>query len=220
LIATPIAFIVFDLDGTLVDSKRDLAEAANAVLVECGATPLPEEAIARMVGDGAATLVARAFAAAAVDQPSDALARFLERYGQRLTVHTRPYDGVPSALATLRERYPLAVLTNKPLRATQLVLRGLNLDGYFAEQFVVGGDGPYARKPDPAGLLALTRLARVDPRTVVLVGDSVIDWKTARAAGTQVCVARYGFGFDGFPVDELAVGHAVVDRPEQLTTLL
>jgi len=60
----------------------------------------------------------------------------------------------------------------------------------------------------------------VDPRTVVLVGDSVIDWKTARAAGTQVCVARYGFGFDGFQVDELAVGHAVVDRPEQLTTLL
>ena len=218
--ATPAALIVFDLDGTLVDSKRDLADAANAVLVECGATPLPEETIARMVGDGAAALVARAFARAGVAQPSDALARFLGRYGQRLTVHTHPYDGVPSALATLRERCPLAVLTNKPLEATRLVLRGLDLARYFDEGFVIGGDGPHARKPDPAGLLALIHLAGVKPRATVLVGDSVIDWKTARAAGTQLCVARYGFGFDGFPLDELAPGDTVVDSPEEFTTVL
>lgn len=218
--ATPIALIVFDLDGTLVDSKRDLADAANAVLVECGATPLREEIIARMVGDGAATLVARAFAAAGVDQPRDALARFLEGYGQRLTAHTRPYDGVPSALATLRARCPLAVLTNKPLEATRLVLHGLDLARYFDDQLVIGGDGPHARKPDPAGLLALTRLVGVEPRATVLVGDSVVDRKTARAAGTQLCVARYGFGFDGLSLDELAPGDAVVDNPVELTTLL
>jgi beta-phosphoglucomutase-like phosphatase (HAD superfamily) len=104
--------------------------------------------------------------------------------------------------------------------ATRLVLHGLDLARYFDDQLVIGGDGPHARKPDPAGLLALTRLVGVEPRAAVLVGDSVIDWKTARAAGTQLCVARYGFGFDGFPLDELAPGDAVVDSPVELTTLL
>ena len=220
MMATPVALVVFDLDGTLVDSKRDLADAANTVLIECGAAPLQEETIAGMVGDGAAALVARAFAKAGIAQPPDALARFLERYGRRLTVHTRPYLGIPAALATLKERSRLALLTNKPLEATRLVLCGLDLAQYFDERFVIGGDGPHGRKPDPAGLLALMRLAGAAPSATVLVGDSVIDWKTARAAGTQLCVARYGFGFDGFSLDELAPGDAVVDSPAELMTTL
>src|SRR5438874_8494910 len=110
--------IVFDLDGTLVDSRRDLANSMNTLLAECGAAPLPEETIGRMVGDGAAVLVARGFAAARVPAPPDALARFLAIYDDHLLDHTRPYDGIADALTALGRRADLAVLTNKPLAAT------------------------------------------------------------------------------------------------------
>ena len=123
----PFDLIIFDLDGTLVDSRRDIANAANATLVEAGAAPLPEEVIGRMVGDGAPVLIARAFAAAGRDQPPDALARFLAIYDAHLLEHTHPYDGIPDVLASLEERTPLAVLTNKPLRATRAILDGLAL---------------------------------------------------------------------------------------------
>src|SRR3954467_12243156 len=104
--------IVFDLDGTLIDSRRDLANAANAVLGECGGAPLPEDQIGRMVGDGAATLVARVFAASAIAMPSDALARFLAVYERHLLDHTRPYDGILDVLPQLSRRATLALLTN------------------------------------------------------------------------------------------------------------
>src|SRR5712691_844767 len=118
---------VFDLDGTLVDSRRDIAESANALLETCGARPLPEETIGRMVGDGAATLVARAFAAAGIERPTDALNRFLAIYDTRLLKHTRPYPQMPEVLEALGARAPLAVLTNKPLAATHTILCGLGL---------------------------------------------------------------------------------------------
>src|SRR5436190_14171779 len=93
--------IVFDLDGTLIDSRRDIADAANALLESCGAPALPEERIGRMVGDGAATLVARAFDASGVERPPDALERFLQIYQRRLLVHTRPYPGMIDVLEAL-----------------------------------------------------------------------------------------------------------------------
>src|SRR5215831_14884368 len=110
---------VFDMDGTLVDSRRDLANATNALLVECGAAPLPDDRIGRMVGDGAATLVARAFEAAGVERPADALSRFLTIYSAHLLDHTRPYPGIVETLGALRARASLAVLTNKPLASTR-----------------------------------------------------------------------------------------------------
>src|SRR5580765_4546023 len=106
---------VFDLDGTLIDSRRDLAESVNAVLVACGARPLDPLAVGRMVGDGASTLVARAFAAAGVAAPPDALDRFLAIYDTRLLIHTQPYEGIPGVLGELGTRGSLALLTNKPL---------------------------------------------------------------------------------------------------------
>src|SRR4051794_26080104 len=108
-----IRLVVFDLDGTLVDSRRDLAESANAVLQDYGCRPHSEHAIGRMVGDGAATLVGRAFAAAGCAQPEDALARFLSIYNSRLLQWTKPYEGVVDLLEYLRPRATLAVLTNK-----------------------------------------------------------------------------------------------------------
>lgn len=211
--------VVFDLDGTLVDSRRDLADAANALLEECGAAPHTEEAIGRMVGDGAATLVARAFAAAYCPQPEDALRRFLDIYNRRLLTFTRPYDGIAELLTALSGRATLSVLTNKPLGATLEILEALDLLRFFGPR-VLGGDGPLPRKPDPAGLTHLVGLAGVSARQALLVGDSVVDWRTAHAAGASACMARYGFGFEGFPVSELLADDRVIDRPLDLLRLL
>lgn len=211
--------IVFDLDGTLVDSRRDIAESANALLETCGARRLPEEAIGRMVGDGAAALIARAFAAAGIERPADALHRFLAIYDTRLLKHTRPYPRIPEVLEALGARTPLAVLTNKPLAATRSILSGLGLARYFDEDAVVGGDGPFARKPDPAGLQHLVSRAGVSPSATLLVGDSIVDWRAARSASACVCLARYGFGFEGVPVNELDPADRVIDAPSDLLAL-
>jgi phosphoglycolate phosphatase len=194
-----IRFIVFDLDGTLVDSRRDLAESANTLLAACGCATRSEEDIGRMVGDGAATLVARAFAAGGCPAPPDALARFLGIYESRLLRFTRPYTDMADVLASLAPRMPLAVLTNKPLASTRRILDGLDLARFFRPDLVLGGDGPMPRKPDPTALRTLCDRVGVDPSDVLMVGDSVVDWQTARAAGTRVCLASYGFGFEGFP---------------------
>jgi len=212
--------IVFDLDGTLVDSKRDIAESANATLVECGAAPLAEDAIGRMVGDGAPVLVARAFAAAGSPRPADALDRFLAIYDARLLKHTRPYEGIPELLADLGRRASLAVLTNKPIEATRRILDGLDLTGHFRPGSILGGDGPFPRKPDPSGLRHLMTAAGASSTATVLVGDSVVDWRTAVAASTSVCLARYGFGWEGFPVDELDADAWVADTPGDLRKYL
>jgi phosphoglycolate phosphatase len=216
----PFRFIVFDLDGTLIDSRRDIANAANDLLVECGAAALPEEQIGRMVGDGAARLVARAFEAAGLPLPADALERFLAIYDSRLTEHTRPYPEIPETLATLRGRATLGVLTNKPRRATLTILGRLCLDQYFAPELVLGGDGPVPRKPDPRGLLHLIQRAHADRLETLLVGDSPIDWRTARDAGTRICMVAYGFGFEGFSVDALGPDDYCIDSPAGLLKLL
>jgi phosphoglycolate phosphatase len=211
--------IVFDLDGTLIDSRRDLADATNALLVDCGAAPLPEDRIGRMVGDGAATLVARAFAATGLAQPPDALARFLELYERRLLDHTVPYPGMPGVLEVLGLRARLAVLTNKPIASTRRILDGLDLARHFRADALIGGDGPLPRKPDPTALQHLIAHAQVPAESALLVGDSVIDWRTARAASTPLCLVRYGFGFEGFPVGELTADDRVIDTPAELLAL-
>jgi phosphoglycolate phosphatase len=211
--------IVFDLDGTLVDSRRDLAEAANDILSAHGCPPQSEEAIGRMVGDGAATLVARAFAASGRPQPTRALQEFLEIYNARLLRFTRPYPGVVEMLQRLEPQFGLAVLTNKPIRATQEILTGLNLGRFFGGH-VRGGDGPLPRKPDPAALLELVAACGRSPATALLVGDSVVDWETARAAGVRACLARYGFGFEGFPAGRLTDSDLVIDSPLELAECL
>jgi phosphoglycolate phosphatase len=211
--------IVFDLDGTLVDSRRDLSDAANALLESCGAGPLSEEQIGRMVGDGAATLVARVFEASGLERPADALERFLVLYDRRLLDHTRPYPGMVAVLEVLRLRATLAVLTNKPIASTRRILAGLDLARHFAEDAVVGGDGPFPRKPDPAGLRHLIARAKVPAESALLVGDSIIDCRTARAALTPICVARYGFGYAGFPRHELGSADRQIDAPAELLAL-
>jgi phosphoglycolate phosphatase len=213
------ALYVFDLDGTLVDSRRDLAESANELLRASGAGPLPEEDIGRMVGDGAAVLVARMFAASGIAQPPDALARFLAIYENRLLNHTRPYSGIRDTLDALAARAPLAVLTNKPIAATRRILAGLQLNDYFDVSFVIGGDGPFPRKPDPSGLRHLAATAATTAESTLLIGDSLIDWRTARHAGTAICLARYGFGFEGIPRDAFGPGDRIIDNPIALLAM-
>jgi phosphoglycolate phosphatase len=219
LLRMPFQLFVFDLDGTLVDSRQDIADAANELLASCGAAPIEEARLGRMVGDGAATLVARAFAAAGVTPPADALEHYLEIYRRRLLDHTRPYPGVPEVLASLASRATLGVLTNKPLAATRLILDGLDLSRYFSEAAVIGGDGPFPRKPDPGGLRHLAAVTMTSLDHTVLVGDSVIDWRTARAAPVPMCVARYGFGFEAFEKDELNQAECVIDSAVELLRL-
>jgi phosphoglycolate phosphatase len=213
------SLIVFDLDGTLIDSRRDIANAANALLVGCGAAPLPVDEIARMVGNGAAVLVDRAFAARRVPKPDDALDRFLAIYERHLLDFTRPYPGIPEVLAALGGRAALAVLTNKPARATREILDGLDLARYFTPALVVAGDGPLPRKPDPAGLRHLIEAAGSSAATTLLVGDSAVDWNTARAASTPICLARYGFGYEPFAGACSAEDVWCIDEPGGLLSL-
>ena len=212
--------MVFDLDGTLVDSLGDLAESANQLIVACGGQPLADDAIGRMVGDGAAMLVARVFEAAGLAEPPDALERFLAIYNRRLLTLTRPYPGVGPLLERIGGTATLAVLTNKPIDATRTILDGLDLSRYFAPAQVLGGDGPLPRKPDPAGLRYLADLAHLSLDETLLVGDSLIDWRTSRAAGASICLARYGFGFQSFPAGQLAPGDLAIDRPLDLASIL
>jgi len=210
---------IFDLDGTLVDSLRDLAESANALLAACGGAPLDHDAVARMVGEGVGTLVARVFEAGGVARPPDAIERFVDIYDGRLLEHTRPYDGITAVLDALAPDSRLAVLTNKPRRATLRILDGLDLAKYFDEATIVAGDGPLPRKPEPAGLRRLASLANVRPDAALLVGDSAIDWHTARNAGASICLARYGFGFRSIPPDTLAGTQWLIDAPRDLLAL-
>jgi phosphoglycolate phosphatase len=210
-----IRLAVFDLDGTLVDSRRDLATAANALVRELGGTPLNEEAVGDMVGEGAGVLVRRALAAAglAADAPG-ALDRFLSLYDAHLLDTTAPYEGIDELLHGLAGRVAIAVLTNKPQHASERMLDGLGLLAHFAA--VIGGDTRHGRKPDPAGLRHLAAHFDVAAGETLLVGDSPIDLETARRAGTQICLVSYGFGFR--PVD-LREGERVVASPRDVANL-
>ncbi|MBM3820227.1 MAG: HAD-IA family hydrolase [Acidimicrobiia bacterium] len=210
--------IVFDLDGTLIDSRRDLADAANALIAERGGTPLSEEAVGRMVGDGAAMLVRRALTAAGLTPDDASLPRFLALYDERLVQTTRPYPGMRDALMAIQSLGVLAVLTNKPLDPSERLLRALHLAPFFAT--VVGGDGPFPRKPDPQGLRHLMTTHAVPPDRTILVGDSWIDAATATSAGTRFCLARYGFGADEAPSAADTAVETPADLPAALAPLL
>jgi phosphoglycolate phosphatase len=216
--------IVFDLDGTLVDSRRDLADSANELIVELGGAPLTEEAIGRMVGEGARLLVQRALRAARLDHAAAGgvlprtVARFLEIYDTRLLRHTRPYPGIDRALAAARPLARLAVLTNKPCRPTEAVLEGLGLRAMFDD--VIGGDGEWPRKPDPAGLRHLMARAGAPPSATLFVGDSVIDHETAARAGVRCCLASYGFGYVSFPAERMAANDCLVRDALELVPIV
>lgn len=184
--------LVFDLDGTLVDSSRDLAAALNAALQRLapGTPEIPLEVVVGFVGEGARLLVERALRHAGSGLPADeVLPVYFECYGERLLDTTRLYDGIAEALDALAAR-TLAVLTNKPGHFSRRILEGLGVASRFA--LIWGAGDVPARKPDPAGLLALLGELRASPGETWMIGDSAIDVRTARAAGVRVAGADWG----------------------------
>ena len=184
--------VIFDLDGTLIDSKRDLADSTNATRVHLGFAPLSEEVVASYVGHGAPMLIRRALGAEASDQLVDeGLAYFLRYYFEHMLDKTVLYPGVREALDTLLAAgVPMAVLTNKPIANSNGIVEGLGLSKYFFR--VYGGDSFAAKKPDPVGIAALMAESRAERPRTLMVGDSHVDIKTARNAGVKACGVTFG----------------------------
>uniref|UniRef100_A0A7V4XQ43 phosphoglycolate phosphatase n=1 Tax=Acidobacterium capsulatum TaxID=33075 RepID=A0A7V4XQ43_9BACT len=213
-----IRLVVFDLDGTLIDSRKDLCNAVNAMLVEFHRQPLPEEIIASYIGDGAGMLVRRALGDPH-DEPlvDDALQHFLDYYREHKLDHTYVYEGVMESLAKLRAlpngagMRAMAVLTNKPIGPSLAICAALGLSEHFFR--IYGGDSFATKKPDPVGLLALMQEAGVKPEETLMVGDSDVDLLTAQRAGTWSLGCRYGLSphtIENIPADVL------VDTPLEL----
>jgi len=188
--------LVFDLDGTLVDSKEDLANAVNVAIESFDLPPLPHPTIYSYVGDGASALIRRALPPEKADVLPKVLDRFLAYYQRHLLDTTRAYPGVVGALRKWAGIYRMAVLTNKGVAMSREILSGLSLDGYFFE--VRGGDSFGTKKPDPEGLLQILQEAGVEAREAVMIGDSLNDVQAGRAAGAVTCGVTYGLGASGF----------------------
>ena len=186
--------LVFDLDGTLVDSAPDLQAALNEMLRERGLAPLSLPQVKRMIGDGAAAMVARALEASGIGPvgAENALPRFLQLYEADAVRLTQPYPRVPETLMALRRRgYRTAICTNKPQHATYAVLDGLGLLPLFDE--IAGGDHFAVRKPDPGHLLGLIEEMGASVQRAAMIGDNEHDAAVARGAGVPLVLMRYGY---------------------------
>lgn len=209
--------VIFDLDGTLVDTAPDLGAALNRVLAEYGRPPVSADSIRTMIGDGAAKLVERGFAATGgwPAEPASIIRRFLNIYEAGIADRSRPFPGVTAALERLAAAdIRLGVCTNKPGVATEELLVTLGLRRYFAA--IGAGDGP-TRKPDPRHLLGVVEQLAAQPTTAIMVGDSANDVAAARAAGVPVIVVT--FGYTATPAHQLGAD-AVIDRFDALPSLL
>jgi len=186
------AALVFDLDGTLIDSRRDITTAVNRTRERYGLPPLPLEEEVGMVGEGARLLIERAFPEPELpaERRDEALVLYLAAYREVCLDETRPYPGVSEMLVSLTERYPMALLSNKGEELSRLILAGLGLDAFFRE--VLGGDSLPSRKPDPAGLHLLAERLGVPVDRLLLVGDTRIDAETAYAAGCPFALVEWG----------------------------
>jgi phosphoglycolate phosphatase len=208
-------FLVFDLDGTLIDSSLDLCNSVNAAMLGVGKSTLPNEIIAGYIGDGAAMLVRRALGDpgdldAGNPAVGDALFHrafdlFLNHYREHKLDNTRCYDGVLESLRAIRERHPqlpMAVLTNKPVNPSRQICAALGLTPFFFQNY--GGNSFTTKKPDPEGLLTLVReadalirendaaAAPLAPAEVVMIGDSDVDVLTARRIGARTVGCLFG----------------------------
>jgi phosphoglycolate phosphatase len=212
-----IKLVIFDLDGTLIDSELDLATSVNAMLRHYGRKELPIQVIGTYIGDGAPTLIRRA-----LGDPADreflqeALNYFLAYYRDHKLDNTYPYEGIKQALEQIgNAQRKLAVLTNKPVRASQAIVAGLGLGEHFFQ--IYGGNSFETKKPDPFGADTLMREAGATADETVMVGDSQVDILTARNAGLWSVGVTYGFSpqtLEQVPPDVL------VDSPAELARAL
>ena len=215
-----IKLLIFDLDGTLIDSREDLIQSVNAMLRHAGRPELPGEIIASYVGDGVAMLVRRS-----LGEPKDehffqqCLDYFLAYYREHKLDHTRVYDGIPEALKIIRDSAngsprTMAVLSNKPVNPCRAIIDSLGLSEFFAK--VYGGNSFATKKPDPQGARSILREVGAAPEATLLVGDSSVDVATGRNADTWTCGVTYGFAphsLESVPPD------VVIDSPGELAQL-
>jgi phosphoglycolate phosphatase len=197
-----VRVLIFDLDGTLIDSKLDLALSVNATLAELGRGPLPHEQIFSYVGQGAPSLIARALGPGASDHECVlGLEYFIKYYSAHKLDNTVLYPGVRETLDAL-QGMPMAVYTNKPVRVSRSIIQELGVAGHF--RIVYGGNSFERKKPDPMGVDSILREFGAAPAQAMIVGDSEVDVQTARNAGAWVCGVTYGFGshrFTEYPPD-------------------
>jgi phosphoglycolate phosphatase len=204
--------LIFDLDGTLIDSRLDLANAVNAMRVHLSMPPLTNERVYSYVGNGAPVLVRRALGSQATEpEVQEALEYFLEYYREHDLDYTTLYPGVKESLDRLRAAGKrMAVLTNKPMSVSKAIVEGLGVGGHFFK--VYGGNSFEFKKPHPIGVQKLMAEAGIGPERTVMVGDSSVDVATARNAGIVSCGVTYGF-----QPESLAdpAPHLTVDRMEE-----
>lgn len=214
--AASLRLLVFDLDGTLIDSGADLCASVNAMLAQFGRPTLPQSVISTHIGDGAARLVSRS-----LGEPQDpafldsALAYFLDYYRVHKLDHTYVYPGVFPALDSLRAQRSMAVLTNKPINPSVAICEALGLSPYFFR--IIGGNSFATKKPDPEGLHALMQEAGVTPQETLIIGDSDVDILTARNAGVWSIGCLYGLSPHTL---ELVPPDCLVDSPEEWPLVL
>jgi len=190
----PVRALIFDLDGTLIDSKRDLIHSVNAMLLEMGREKRNEETISGYIGHGAPLLVSRALGGNAKEEEMRrALGFFLAYYEEHKLDTTCAYPGVAETVAELsRKQLPMAVLTNKPVRISVRILEALSLAKHF--RVIYGGNSFETKKPDPFGANTILREFGAAPKQAMVVGDSEVDVQTARNAGAIAVAVNYGFG--------------------------
>jgi len=195
--------LIFDLDGTLIDSKLDLALAVNATLTKLGREPLPHDQIFSYVGRGAPALISRVLGPDASEQDCMlGLEFFVKYYSAHKLDNTTLYPGVRETLDALKGM-PMAVYTNKPVRVSRSIIEGLGVSEHF--RYVYGGNSFERKKPDPMGVELILRQFGAAPAQTMFVGDSDVDVQTARNSGTWACGVTYGFG-----------SHRLTDYPPDL----
>jgi phosphoglycolate phosphatase len=220
-----IRLLVFDLDGTLIDSRLDLIHSVNATMRHLGFPELPSDVIASYVGNGAPALVRRALGQEGIGEVDEGLLKtaleyFLGYYRLHKLDHTTVYQGIPEALARLTDpsngaRRLMAVLSNKPVNPSRDIVKALGLAEFFVR--VYGGNSFATKKPDPLGVQTILQETGVAAEDTLMIGDSSIDVLTGRNAGLWTCGVTYGFAprtLDEIPPD------ALVASPRELSDLL
>jgi phosphoglycolate phosphatase len=214
-----IKLVIFDLDGTLIDSRLDLVHSVNAALRHISRPELPDDVIASYVGDGAPVLIQRALGGEAVDEAliRQGLEFFLSYYRAHKLDHTTVYPGIQEALASIQGSgnggpRKMAVLSNKPVNPSRAIVEALGLGRYFTQ--VYGGNSFATKKPDPGGALKLVSECGVRCEQAAIVGDSHVDIRTGHNAGLWTVAVKYGFAPHTLEVEQPDVE---VDTPQELS---
>jgi phosphoglycolate phosphatase len=208
--------LIFDLDGTLIDSKRDLTSSVNATREWKGLPPLPEDIVSAYVGNGAPMLIRRALPHATEEELQAALQYFLNYYREHMLDATTLYPGVREALDRLRhEHVPMAILTNKPVRFSVRLVEGLGLSNHFFR--IYGGNSFEEKKPHPVGIEKLLEESAAERHRTIMVGDSAVDVQTARAASVRACGVSWGFQPETF---RQAAPDFIIDDMRQLAEMV